>query len=438
MATPYENIMSTVEVEVEWLEKLNEEKCDLDKVLTRVKRDIRIFKRNFIEIISDKLGFYQRTYLGVIKDLNDTVEEIKEIQKLTPTYKRMLIRLFNSTKSQIDGCSHNYLSYTYASRNVKNALPEINNIRCINSNRKIKVFTPNVEDLDFVKKFNRDKFDIYASSEDEHYYSRLKGNVDYRIYGSLNLGARISNDFDVVMSVPKYNTYHREGALKDKEKVEIINTIRYLRNNGLYILIFPYSRFTDEILMLIANRLSNLKLSIIDEEHSIAMLTGTKQEFKRKDVSAEDYALLISYMEEEYQLLIDNKINFAEYYVPEEESEITFFRGSKISKEEMCNYCSESGLVDDFLNEEETIEVKDTRPLLPFNIGQVGLVLTSSQLNGIVNDENGIPHLIKGMTVKDTNRSEEHIGDEIKSTEIVANRVQINIMSADGEIIKIS
>ena len=68
----------------------------------------------------------------------------------------------------------------------------------------------------------------------------------------------------------------------------------------------------------------------------------------------------------------------------------------------------------------------------------MGLVLTSSQLNGIVNDENGIPHLIKGMTVKDTNRSEEHIGDEIKSTEIVANRVQINIMSADGEIIKIS
>lgn len=438
MAIPYENIISTVSVEVEWLEKLNEEKCDLDKVLTRIRRDIRIFKRNFIEIMSDKLNFYQKLYMSVITDLNDTVKEIKEINKLTPTYKRMLIRLFNAMKNQVEGSDYNYLPRTYASKNVKDTLSEINNIRCINNNRKIKIFTPNVEDLDFVRKFNRDKFDIYASSEDENYYSRLKGEVDYRIYGSLNLGAKISNDFDVVMSVPKYNTHYREGTLKDKEKVEIINTIRYLRNNGLYILILPYSKFTDEILMLIANRLSNLKLSIIDEEHSVAMLTGVKQEFKRKDVSAEDYALLISYIERDYQLLLDNKINFAEYYVPEEESKIAFFRGSKISKEEMCNYCSESGLVDDFLNEEETIEVKDTRPLLPFNIGQVGLVLTSSQLNGIVNDENGIPHLIKGMTVKDVNRSEEHIGDEIKSTEIVANRVQINIMSADGEMIKIS
>lgn len=434
MLSAYDKVCSTVEVEVAWLEKLNEEKCDIDKVVSRLKRDARIFKRNLVDAFSDSHG-YEMNNTEVVKDIQNAISEIEELNALTKTYKRMMIRLFNNVKTKAYERRYSYTSTIHITRCLKETMKEIRNTRCI-GNRKLNLFFPNIKNQDASKDIDREIFNIYASSENERIYSKLKGKVDYRILGSLIMGARISNNFDVVVSTPSFLTNDNRSI----EKAEILNVMRYLRNGGLFVLVLPYAYFSDDLLMILSKRFINTDFAVIDKESSTVMFTGTKAEFKNNNDSSVDYHNLLSYIDKDYDELVreNNKIDFSKYCVPEVEAEIAFFRGSKISKEEMCNYCSESGLVDDFLNEEETIEVKDTRPLLPFNIGQVGLVLTSSQLNGIVNDENGIPHLIKGMTVKDTNRSEEHIGDEIKSTEIVANRVQINIMSADGEIIKIS
>lgn len=429
-----EKAIATIDSEISWIEKLNEEKCDLEKVIYKLKKGLRIYKRFYVECAR-----HEKEYPEEMKDYGSCIEEIASLNMFTKTYKRMILRLLE----QIKRC---FLEYKYASDyyySVSDATVEaidgLINLRCL-SNRKLNIFFTNVDNRTIITDSLKERFNIYASAIDENDYSDLKNHVDYRILGELKLGTFITNNaFDVLVMRPKLES--RYNTVKDSEKMEIINNIRFLREDGLLVLNIPYSRCSDDLLLLLSKKLKNIRVSKIQgccTERAV-LIVGNKASFKSEEDYAFDYRDLMAIFDLDfYKELSEERINFSEYSVPSDEVEITFFRGSKISREEMCDYCANSGLVDSFFNEEENNEIVDRHPLLPFNIGQVGLVLTSSELNGIVEDENGIPHLIKGMTVKDTKKSDEHEGDEIKSTEVVANRVQINIMSADGKIIKIS
>ena len=78
------------------------------------------------------------------------------------------------------------------------------------------------------------------------------------------------------------------------------------------------------------------------------------------------------------------------------------------------------------------------RPLLPFNMGQIGLVLTSGCLDGVVEEYEGQYHAIKGMVtkVRDFNNSRED-NDET-SIETISNKVQINLLTPDGKFIELA
>jgi hypothetical protein len=78
----------------------------------------------------------------------------------------------------------------------------------------------------------------------------------------------------------------------------------------------------------------------------------------------------------------------------------------------------------------------DKRPLLPLNIGQVGLIGGSGYINGLI--ECDTPHVIKGRIVKERitdeteNRNSE---DELISTtvrETIANKMIFNVLTPRG------
>lgn len=428
-----EKISSMIDAEVSWLEKLNEEKCDIDKVVSKLRKSLRIIKRYYVECER-----YEEYFMEEIEDLENSILDIISLNMVTKTYKRMILRLLEQIKRNFISkyeYSSNY--YPFISDLTSEEIEKICNIKCL-SNRKLNVFFPNIDDTKIFSNKFKDKFNVYASSTDEDDYSSLKNYADYRILGELKIGSFITNNaFDVLVLRPRLESNY--NRVKDSEKMDILNVLKYLREDGVFVLNIPYSRCTDEILLLLSKKIENIKVAkICTRLEKTIFIVGNKVSFKSNDDSSCDYNKLISLFELNYYKDFDEEIDFLNYSVPSDEIEVTFFRGSKVSKEEMCDYCANSGLIDSFFKESSSDETIDRHPLLPFNIGQVGLVLTSSELNGVVEDDNGIPHLIKGMTVKDTNRSEEHEGSEIRSTEVVANRVQINIMSADGKIIKIS
>jgi hypothetical protein len=86
----------------------------------------------------------------------------------------------------------------------------------------------------------------------------------------------------------------------------------------------------------------------------------------------------------------------------------------------------------------DPLVVKDQAPLLPFNIGQVGLVLTSGCLDGVIEEMEGINHVIKGMTTKVITTNREDLDDnKMRCTETINNQVKINIFTADGKYIQL-
>jgi hypothetical protein len=141
----------------------------------------------------------------------------------------------------------------------------------------------------------------------------------------------------------------------------------------------------------------------------------------------------------DYESALDiSQLNSNYYSIPTEELILEYFRGSKLDIADVLE-ASNDNMIESFLiNQTQPLVVKDQSPLLPFNIGQVGLVLTSGCLDGVIKEMDGINHVIKGMTTKITTKTTEDLADnKIKSTETISNQVKINVFTANGEFIQL-
>ena len=110
-----------------------------------------------------------------------------------------------------------------------------------------------------------------------------------------------------------------------------------------------------------------------------------------------------------------------------------FFRGSMLDEEELSGLVKNSGLMNSFWKAQEIESHDDSvRPLLPFNMGQIGLVLTSGCLDGVVEEYEGQYHAIKGMVTKirHNDTTDEGNNEEV-NVETISNKVQINIVTPD-------
>jgi hypothetical protein len=139
-----------------------------------------------------------------------------------------------------------------------------------------------------------------------------------------------------------------------------------------------------------------------------------------------------------YDTALDISNTEVSYTLPTDELVLELFRGSKLDLADVTAAMNVS-IIDNFLiNQTQPLVVKDQSPLQPFNIGQVGLVLTSGCLDGVVEEMDGVHHVIKGMTTKVTSTVQEDLEDnKIKSTETISNQVKINVFTADGEFIQL-
>ena len=65
---------------------------------------------------------------------------------------------------------------------------------------------------------------------------------------------------------------------------------------------------------------------------------------------------------------------------------------------------------------------EEKQPLLPLNLGQLGLVLTSGCLDGIVDEGNGFAHIIKGRVEKRILQKKIDDNDTIKNVSTTINK----------------
>ena len=103
--------------------------------------------------------------------------------------------------------------------------------------------------------------------------------------------------------------------------------------------------------------------------------------------------------------------------------------------EELYDIVETSGVLDEFFETQkvEKIGESTTKPLLPFNIGQLGLVLTSGCLDGIIDEGDGHYHLVKGKVSKKSETTREVSDGVLEESETISNRVEINVLLPNGE-----
>ena len=122
--------------------------------------------------------------------------------------------------------------------------------------------------------------------------------------------------------------------------------------------------------------------------------------------------------------------------LPDRMLDIKRFRGSELNETELVELHNASKCTDAFWKEQQVEKLGESkaRPLLPFNIGQLGLILTSGCLDGVVDEGNNYCHAVKGRVVKkvDTTEILDPRTHQIQVINTTSNRVEISALLPDG------
>lgn len=407
-------------------------------------------------------------YDNTIKELKNTKENISKCNNnkdFLETMNRVINIITRVTEDFYDGYYFVY-EYDIHDKLLKNKIDyttlQIDKInimqKCISyTDREINYFNPccfYILDEDLIK----DSFEnvsIYGTisedfTESEDYKRYIEDNVLCRTIieskedinnPTIKKKTRISNSsFDILNIQPNisYNLYYKNDmttTYPSQEFYALKENLKYLRKDGVLFYTIPFTRLTNEIMLFLSKSLKNIKVIKFNNEEDYnnkIMIIGQKDYIKNYE---ENYSYLRSL---EYDLL-EEDIEEDKYTLPQNTKVIDIFRGGKITEHELDNIILTDNLYNDFYSKinQENINI-DTQPLLPFNIGQIGLVLTSGKLDGIIEEPNDVRHIIKGRTIKYTESTEQLINNIEERVDKISNKVQINAFDASGKFVQIN
>lgn len=293
-----------------------------------------------------------------------------------------------------------------------------------------------------IKKYSLENINFYAMEKKPSLANEAKDrNIFTKIAKGGLTGAKCSNDvFDVALLVPTLE-YEADftplNTLKPRKEVEEFKQVtKYLREDGLILLVLPYYRLTSQMCTLIAKNYKDVSVGYVEKWNELVMIAGVKS-LDTDNTEQDTYNLLrrislASDIRQRENLKINN------YTLPIDCLKVEMFRGNILDEEDINEIVMESKLYESFFDKQNNIidDAKNQQPLLPFNIGQIGLVLTSGCLDGEIEELNGQYHVIKGMVKKDAITEEvptDKKGEKETRT-TYTNKVQINVITPDGTI----
>lgn len=402
--------------------------------------------------------------IKVLKDTKDDINKCNNNKEFSELIECVINIVFRITEDFYDGY---YFSpaYDIHSKTLKDKIDyttlQIDKInimqKCISyTDREINYFNPccfYILDEDLIKS-SFENVNIYGLiaeefTESEDYEHYIEENVLHRTIIELKdtinnpiikKKIRISNSsFDILNIQPNisYRLYlkHDMTTYPSQEFYALKENIKYLRKDGILFYTIPFTRLTNEIMLFLSKSLKDIsviKFNNKDDYCNKVMIIGQKDYVKNYE---ENYAYLKSL---EYDLL-EEDIEEDKYILPDNTKTIDVFRGGKISERELDNIILTDNLYNDFYSKTNQKNINlDTQPLLPFNIGQIGLVLTSGKLDGVIEEPNNVKHIIKGRTIKYTESTEQLINNIEERVDKISNKVQINAFDASGKFIQIN
>lgn len=251
--------------------------------------------------------------------------------------------------------------------------------------------------------------------------------------------ARISNGvFSLLFLNPPYD--HTTGGVESgserMEKTFFRESIPYLKPGGVLIYVVPKYRLTEDIIKMLAYRIDDIRIyRFMDEEYSVfsqIVVFGKKKEMPYLDMDAVDYWK--PFLKEDVAELPEAMFPF--YDVPPMDPiEVSTFRSGIIDTEELEVMLKGSPLWDMVKDISFILKAKDDiHPPTPLHRGQVGILLPSGALNGIVGSGVNL-HLVKGRAVKNTySKIEEETGDTIEQDVLDCS---VKVFTPDGKLLSL-
>ena len=364
-------------------------------------------------------------------------EELKQIVGPLEMYKEWEFHRISNYESE------RWVDYLYDEDREELSATDTHQIMThINLNRPYNIFSPRCgrgKGLELIAAHG--DCTSYGLEGRDSCHARAKENISRAIKGEMN-GSKISNDcFDIMHVCPPISWNAELGAtgnlVEKKEKSWLRNTIKYLRKDGILIFTIPVTRCTKDMAYIFSRFLNDVQVisaSLTRNSLNYVHIIGKKE--ITKEAKQDIYAYL-SNLPKMTQLPTELDFSYdlasGGITVPE------LFRGSVLDESELEYLIENSGLMSSFWKQHE-IEEKDTsmRPLLPFNMGQIGLVLTSGCLDGVVEEYEGQYHAIKGMVTKVRDFNDSRENNDETSIETISNKVQINLLTPDGKFIELA
>lgn len=250
--------------------------------------------------------------------------------------------------------------------------------------------------------------------------------------------SRISNEaFHLMLLNPPYLSLMTEGGSNTRsEKRFLVDSLSHLMYGGLLIYIIPYYRLTPDICRILCDNFDDLTVWKFTgsefKRFKQAAIMGIRR--RRQDGSAlvPELASLVLQPDQLPEL---TELPEKRYRLPDEEKKVEVFKGAEFNVAELAEQMKRSTSFSR-LFEKNKLDSDNKRPLLPLNIGQVGLIGGSGLINGLV--ECDTPHIIKGRIIKETNVSrDENVNSKGELTsetvhEVRSNKMIFNLLTPQG------
>lgn len=256
-------------------------------------------------------------------------------------------------------------------------------------------------------------------------------NIAYGIGGN----ARISNNsFDVLVcaSIGKSQCTGfgiRQDIIKEEEKDKLISASKYLAHNGILNFMVPIFRIDHSLCMYLATNFTDFHLYRVNSIYVEVQCIK-----KEKGIDYEDYHLLRNATYDMYNIPYITNNDKCVYNLINDYVAISHFRGSKITDAMINTLKSASDCMQLLAQEQVRVKQKDlAQPLLPFNTGQIGLIMASGNLDGVVYEKDGGIHIIKGRVERKSTTVDIENGTEV----LEYSSVKINALTPSGKLIKI-
>jgi len=244
--------------------------------------------------------------------------------------------------------------------------------------------------------------------------------------------SRISHEaFHVLFLNPPYLSLLKEGGGNTRsEKLFLVDGLKHLAMGGLLIYIIPFYRITADIARILCDNFTDLSVyrfmgKEFDRFKQVAVL-GLRR--PRADGS-EQVSGFMERVETAGKIPELSELPENAYPLPAEPIQVQTFKGAVFNELELYRQLKESDSISKMLRRSK-LDSRERRPLLPLNVGQIGLIAGSGMINGLAECDS--PHIIKGRIIKELVKSTDSAGDVETVTETRTNKMVFNILTPDG------